>query len=381
MKNAAQPLQVGISAHLLAGESGYRSAGIHQYIHHLLSYLPEANCHVTAFLGSHSHWTGCDCAVRRSSWPTKHPLVRAAWEQLIQPRELRRAKVELAHGPAFVGPLFSRCPFVVTVHDLSFLRFPHLFRPANRLYLRVFSRASVRKARRIITVSSHAAEETIHLLGAPPERIEVVHHGVDARFRPLPEELTEEFRSRKGLPEEFLLFVGTLEPRKNSVRLIEAFARTSRGDTKLVLAGGRGWYDSEIASRVAELGLEKEVIMPGFVPEEELPVLYNAAAAFVYPSLYEGFGMPLLEGMACGTPTLTSNCSALPEVCGDAALVVDPYSVDSIAAGLQQLLDDDGLRHDLRQRGLAHAAGFTWGRMARETAAVYYQALGKEQPV
>ena len=379
MNNSARPLQVGISAHLLAGESGYRSAGIHQYIHHLLSYLPKANCNVTAFLGPHSQWTGGSCTVRRSNWPTVNPLVRAVWEQLIQPGALKRTRVEIAHGPAFVGPLFAQCPFVVTVHDLSFLRFPHLFRPANRLYLSVFGRASVRRAKRIIAVSSHAAEETSELLGACPEEIEVIHHGVDARFHPLPPATVEEYRSRRGLPEGFLLFVGTLEPRKNLVRLVEAFDRADRKGFKLVLAGGQGWYYSEIANRVAELGLENEVVMLGFVPEEELPMLYNAATAFVYPSIYEGFGMPLLESMACGTPTLTSDCSAMPEACGDAGLVVDPYNVDSIATGLQLLLDDEGLRQSLRQRGIAHAADFTWDRMAHETAAVYRQVLDRER--
>jgi glycosyltransferase involved in cell wall biosynthesis len=304
--------------------------------------------------------------------------VRIAWEQLVQPMVLRRIGADLAHGPVFVGPLMASCPFVVTLHDLSFIRFPRLFHAAKRLYLRMLTWASVRRARRVIAVSEHTAEEAQRLLHVDPSRVDVVYHGVDPRFHPRPAEEVAAFSARQGLPERFVLFLGTLEPRKNLVRLIEAFDQLEAEDVALVLAGGRGWYDEEIFACVERLALTDQVIFPGFVPRETLPLWYDAATVFAYPSLYEGFGMPVTEAQASGVPTLTSDRSSLPEAGGDAALLVDPYDVDAIAGGLYRLLTDGALREELRQRGLAHAARFTWQRTAVETAGVYRRALEGE---
>jgi glycosyltransferase involved in cell wall biosynthesis len=264
---------------------------------------------------------------------------------------------------------------VVTIHDLSFIRFPTLFRAANRLYLNVLTRLSARRAQRLIAVSIQTAQETMRLLGVPPERIDVVYHGVDPVFHPLPADEIVAFRQRRGLPEQYVLFVGTLEPRKNLVRLVEAFARTRESHVKLVLAGGKGWLYDELFDTVETLGLQEDVIFPGYVTSEELPLWYNAATVFCYPSVYEGFGFPVLEAQACGTPVLTSNISSLPEAAGDGALLVDPYDVDALAAGLHRLLHDESLRHQLQESGLAHAGRFSWMDTARETARVYRRAL------
>jgi glycosyltransferase involved in cell wall biosynthesis len=261
---------------------------------------------------------------------------------------------------------------------LSFIRFPHLFHPAKRLYLRALTRASVRRARRVITVSEHAAEEAQRLLDLNPGKIDVVYHGVDPRFHPRSAADVAAFREHQGLPERFVLFLGTLEPRKNLVRLIEAFHRLDAPDVALVLAGGRGWYEEEIFASVERLNLTERVIFPGYVPGEDLPLWYDAATVFAYPSLYEGFGMPVTEALASGVPTLTSDRSSLPEAAGDAALLVDPTDVDAIAQGLHRLLTDGTLRETLRQRGLSHAAQFTWQRMAAQTADVYRCALEGE---
>jgi glycosyltransferase involved in cell wall biosynthesis len=274
-----------------------------------------------------------------------------------------------------VGPLFAHCPVVVTIHDLSFIRFPTLFRAANRLYLSVLTRLSARRAQRLIAVSIQTAKETTRLLGVPPERIDVVYHGVDPVFHPLPADEIAAFRQRRGLPERYVLFVGTLEPRKNLVRLVEAFARIRENQVKLVLAGGKGWLYDELFETVETLDLQEDVIFPGYVTTEELPLLYNAATIFCYPSVYEGFGFPVLEAQACGTPVLTSNISSLPEAAGDGALLVDPYDVDALAAGLHRLLHDESLRHQLQESGLAHAGRFSWMDTARETARVYRRAL------
>ncbi len=368
---------VAINAHLISGRAGYRSAGVHQYIYHLLRHLgpDDDGLRYTILLGDGELPPDVALPTLQSRWPTGRASVRVAWEQLVQPWTLRRIEADLVHGPVFIAPFIAPCPAVVTIHDLSFIRFPALFRPANRLYLASMARLSARRARRLIAVSAHAAAETVQLLGVPPERIDVVYHGVDPVFRPLPDDEVAAFRQRQGAPERFVLFLGTLEPRKNLIRLLEAFARIYNAKIKLVLAGGKGWLYDELFARVENLGLEEAVIFPGYVDAKDLPLWYNAATVVAYPSLYEGFGLPVLEAQACGTPVLTSNVSSLPEAAGDAALKVDPYDVDALAEGLNRMLTDASLRRELRERGLAHARQFSWTRTAQETARVYRRAL------
>jgi len=243
----------------------------------------------------------------------------------------------------------------------------------------VLTRLSARRARRLIAVSAHAAAETTRLLDVLPERVDVVYHGVDPAFHPLPADAVAAFRQHQGVPEQFVLFVGTLEPRKNLLRLVEAFARIHENGSQvvLVLAGGKGWLYDDLFARVEALGLNGKVIFSGYVMNDELPFWYNAAIALAYPSVYEGFGLPVLEAQACGTPVLTSNVSSLPEAAGDAALMVDPYDVEALAVGLNRLLTDAPLRQELRERGLVHAEQFSWPNAARETARVYRRALAE----
>jgi glycosyltransferase involved in cell wall biosynthesis len=283
--------------------------------------------------------------------------------------------VDLLHGPAFAGPLIGLCPQVITVHDLSFLRYPEFFRPGNRLYLRAITGISCRRAAAVIAVSDFTAKETAALLRVRPERITTVYHGVAARFRPLPDADIAAFRERKGLPERFILFLGTLEPRKNLLRLVQAFSRLHDPTLHLVLAGAQGWFYEEIYAEVERLGLGTRVHFPGFVSAEEQPFWYNAARVFAYVSTYEGFGMPVLEALACGVPTVTTAAASLPEAGGDAALVVPPNDVLALADALHRAAVDDILRADMRRLGFDHAAGFSWSRTAAQTLAVYRQAL------
>jgi glycosyltransferase involved in cell wall biosynthesis len=374
--SAGRDLHVALNAHLLSGQDSYRSAGVHQYILYLLRHLgsAEEGVRLTGMLGAGTLEPATDLDLLRSHWDTSSPAKRVLWEQLVQPRVLHRIKADLVHGPVFVGPLLAPCPVVTTIHDLSFIRFPSMFRPANRLYLRIMTRLSARRARRLIAVSEHAASESGTLLGVAREKITVVYHGVDAAFRPLPADEVAAFRQRRGLPERFLLFVGTLEPRKNLTRLVRAFAQICEGRSKLALVGGKGWLYDALFAEVEELGVGDAVLFLGYVPRGELPLWYNAATVFAYPSLYEGFGMPVTEAQACGTPVLTSNTSSLPEAAGEAAVLVDPRDVEAIAAGLKRLLDDDALRKQLGEQGLTHARTFNWARTARETTQVYRQA-------
>jgi glycosyltransferase involved in cell wall biosynthesis len=370
---------VAINAHLLSGQAWYRSAGVHQYIYQLLRHLGQADGELryTVLLGEGILPPEVTLPTRRTRWKTSRAPIRIAWEQLVQPWALGQIKADLIHGPLLVAPVWAPCPAIVTIHDLSFIRFPHLFRTANRLYLKVMTRLSARRARRFIAVSAHTASESERLLGIPRERIDVVYHGVDPAFQPLPKEQVDAFRQRSRLPNRFVLSVGTLEPRKNHTRLVEAFARARDRETKLVLVGGRGWLYEDLFARVEALGLGDDVVFAGYVTNDDLPLWYNAAAVFAYPSLYEGFGMPVLEAQACGTPVLTSTQSSLPEAAGDGALMVDAYKVDAIAAGLRQILTDESLREALQERGLAHARGFTWAQTARETTRVYRHTIAE----
>jgi glycosyltransferase involved in cell wall biosynthesis len=374
---AAGGPHIALNAHLLSNQDSYRSAGVHQYIYHLLCHLGQTDegLHYTALLGEGHIPPDAKIATQRSRWSTGKPSARILWEQLIQPQVLRQLKADLLHAPVFVGPLFAPCPMVVTIHDLSFIRFPELFRATNRIYLTVMTRLSARRARRLIAVSAHAASESAELLGVPRDRIDVVYHGVDPRFRPLPDDTIAAFRQEQEVPEQFVLFVGTLEPRKNLSRLMEAFARVQDKQTMLVLVGGKGWLYNDLFAKVEDLGLENNVVFTGYVPNEDLPLWYNAATVLAYPSLYEGFGLPVLEAQACGTPVLTSNVSSLPEAAGDAGMLVDPYHVEAIAEGLNELLANQKQRRRLREQGLAHAQGYTWAHTARETAHVYRKAL------
>lgn len=370
---------IAINAHLLSGQSGYRSAGVHQYIYNLINHLGAdgEGFRYSALVGSGELPPNPAVTQIRSGLDTEQAFARILWEQLGQPAALRKIKADLVHGPVFVGPIVSPCPVVVTLHDLSFIRFPTLFRRGNRLYLTVMTRLSAQRASRIIAVSAFTAKEAAALLGVPRERIDVVHNGVNRTFRPLPTSEVESYRRRRGLPQRFILSVGTLEPRKNLVNLVQAFARIRDGSTPLVLAGGKGWFYEELFAEVERLSLNDEVVFPGYIPQEELPLLYNAAEVFAYPSIYEGFGLPVVEAQSCGTPVICSNSSSLPEAAGDAAVMVDTRSVEALADGLSRLVTDPSLRGQLHQHGVEHASQFSWRRSAVLTSQVYRTALSE----
>ncbi len=368
---------VALNALLLSPEAGYRNAGVSQYIQALLRALPVTSdgLQLTAFVGA-----GADCPfpgwqVRRSRLPGHRPPLRILWEQGLQPIALRQAGVDLVHAPVNVGPLVRTCPLVVTVHDLSFELYPETFRPAQRLYQSALTRWTARHAERVIAVSESTRADLVRRFGLPAERVTVVPNGVDDTFKPLPAADVEAFRREKGLPEHFALCVATLEPRKNIVRLLEAFARLPDAPP-LILCGGKGWYFDTIFATIERLGLAGRVHLPGYIPQAELPLWYNAADWFIYPSLYEGFGLPALQALACGTPAIVSQASSLPEVVGDAALLVDPLDVEAMTEVLAQALPDAGLAASLRQAGPQRARQFTWARTARETVAVYRAVLG-----
>jgi glycosyltransferase involved in cell wall biosynthesis len=253
------------------------------------------------------------------------------------------------------------------VHDLTFLVHPECFEPRLHRYLARVVPRSLRRAHHILADSHATQRDLTRLLGVPAERISVIYPGVDEQFCPLPASASAPVRRRLGLPDTFLLFVGTLEPRKNLVRLLEALHRLPNAPP-LVLAGRRGWLYDEVFAAVERLHLHERVCWLDFVEDTDLPALYNLAEAFIYPSLYEGFGLPVAEALACGTPVVTSRLASLPEVAGDAAILVDPFDSAAIAAGIQQALDAG---EHFRAAGPAQVSRFRWEAAAQSLLGRY----------
>jgi glycosyltransferase involved in cell wall biosynthesis len=376
--------RIAINAQLLTFAHSYRNAGTSAYIYHLLRCLPEVPGEHQYIICTNAPRAKLplDGAPRFQVWTsrlhTEQPRQRILWEQTSLPLMLARGHVDLVHGTLNVLPLARRVPGVVTIHDLSFLLFPERFLPGRRRYLSTFTRWSARGAARVMVSSQNTRRDVVRLLGVPEDRVRVVYLGVEDRFRlPLREETLARFRQDHGLPDQFFLYVGTLEPRKNLVRLLNAYHAARRlGVTwPLVLAGGKGWMYEEIFERARTLGLAGHVHFPGYVIDGDLPLWYNAASAFVYPSLYEGFGLPVAEAMASGCPVLTTRNSSLIEVAGEAAILVEGEDEPAMAEGLCRLAGDEVLRRDLRQRGLAQSAQFDWAHTATQVAGVYDEVL------
>ncbi len=379
-RSELQGLRIGINAHLLSSTAGYRRAGIHQYIAQVLRFLPALAAD-TEYLIYARHMATDQTLYRRgftimdTRWPTEQRLARIFWEQTAWPLDVTRQRLDLLHSMAFVTPLLNRVPEVLTIYDLSFFHFPQLFPTMQRAYLQSQTARSVRGARRLITISEASKMDICELFGVPPSRVDVVYPGVDPFYVPAPKEQIEQFRHREQLPEKMLLHVGTLQPRKNIPVLLHALAQLQKPEVLLVMAGGKGWMYDELFALVDELGLREQVRFAGYVPDEDLPLWYNAAAALVFPSMYEGFGMPVIEAMACGTPVIAARSSSIPEAGGGAALYFEPEDVDALTLHLAAILEDERLTDDLRGQGQVQAAQFTWPRAGRETADVYRKAL------
>jgi glycosyltransferase involved in cell wall biosynthesis len=371
-------MHIGINAHLLSSQSSYRSAGIHGYIHNLLSHLaatspPDWKLTVMAGQQTQTDYPGIE--MRRARWNTERPLSRILWEQMIQPLSL--TEFDLYHALAFVSPLLLTKPSVVTVYDLSFIHYPQVLTAARRLYLQLFTRLSCQRANRIIAISHSTARDLETTFGLPPGKIDVAACGYDTeRFKPLTISEITAFRQQHGLPERFWLFIGTLEPRKNLPTLLKAYAALPRHERlPLYLAGGRGWMVDEIDQTIEAFGLQDDVHFPGFVPAQDLALWYNSAEVFVYPSVFEGFGLPILEAMACGTPVILSDASSLPEVAGESGLQLDPYDLSQWTQALHRAFHDDKWREQTRNLGLQEAQRYHWKSTAQATIASYRRAL------
>jgi alpha-1,3-rhamnosyl/mannosyltransferase len=297
-------------------------------------------------------------------------LPRSPAEQVRWPLAARRWSLDLLHSPYTYKPYVMPCPSVVTIYDLIPLVFPEGFSAAQRLSFRLMISLALRTSAAITVISGATRDDLARYFGLRADRVYVTYLAADASFYPRPAAEVAIIRARYRLPEHYILYVGINKPHKNLPRLVEAYARI--GDAPpLVLAGREDPRYPEARVQAEALGLTKRVCFGGDIASADLPALYSGAMLFVFPSLYEGFGLPPLEAMACGAPVICSNTSSLPEVVGDATLTFDPHDVEAIAATMRRALDDAELRESLREGGLAQAAKFSWERTAQETLKAY----------
>ena len=305
------------------------------------------------------------------------PLIRIP---LTLSAELRKHPVDVLHVQ-FTAPPFAPCPLVVSIHDLSFEHLPETFNRRSRAQLRFTVRRSARKATRIVTLSEHVRRDIIATYGISPEFVTAIPIAAPTQFQPITDERElQRIRHTYGITQDYILSVGSIQPRKNLCRLISAYARlrSARPDSKLpqlVIVGKRAWLYDETFAAIDESGTGTSVIVTGYVPANDLPALYSGALCFVYPSYFEGFGLPPLEAMKCGAPVIAGNRTSLPEVVGDAGLLVDPFDVQAIGAAMAQLIDNPDFRFELRAKGLNRARMFDWRETARRTLEVYKEAV------
>jgi glycosyltransferase involved in cell wall biosynthesis len=320
--------------------------------------------------------------VHWSIFPDKSPARRLVWEQTIFPFILRREGIELLHSPHYTRPFFLSCASVVTFHDMTFFLYPQLHVRPKRIFFPLAMRMSARRAEALIAASENTRKDAIRLLGIPQDKIFTIPLGVSKEFRPIADPaLLEACRQKYRLPQEFILYVGAIEPRKNLPLLMKAYAMLRDRDENapvVVLVGRLGWMYDEVYQQIELLGLKDRVLFTGYIPNEDLPIVYNLARFFVYPSAYEGFGFPPLEAMACGTPVITTAISSMPEYIGEAGLLISPGDEQALLEAMDTLLHDEKLRIHLSEKGRKQAAGFSWNDTAQKTLEVYRRVGGRE---
>ncbi len=362
-------MRIGIDARLIA----YRAAGTSTYVESLIQALAGLNSeHTFVVLESRKAQRSIVPPTMRCAvlWtPPHHRLERNALSA-----ELARLRLDVLHSTDFIPPRGGARRHVISVHDLTFLHYPQYLTAESLRYYAGQIETAVTQADHILTISQSSKRDIMELLDVPEDKVTVHLLGVDPRFRPLPAEALAEWCVRLSLPEDYFLFVGTFEPRKNIIGLLDAYAllRTFVKDAPpLILAGSRGWMYDETLAHISKLGLNETVQLRENLPNEAFPALYGGAIALLMPSFYEGFGLPPLEAMACGTLPIVSNRSSLPEVVGDVGALVEPEDPTSIAAAMQRALDDNDWRAAQRAAGITRAAGFRWEDTARIALATY----------
>ena len=360
-----------------------RDYGIGTYVRNLLRHLSRLDSTTEYVLLCN----GEDCGALEALGENFRAVVDSSApysirEQISVPLDLRREGIDLFHAPHYVLPPLTPCRSIVTIHDCIHLRFPQYL--PNRLayaYARASLWIATHRSSRVLTVSEASKRDILKYFRVPAAKIDVIYNAIDERFGEAPDdEEVARVRERYQLNDPFVLYAGNIKPHKNLERLIEAFHELRKGDlehVKLLIIGDEISKYATLRRAVHHYQLHKHVRFFGFVPDKTLAVLYRLASVFVFPSLYEGFGLPPLEAMASGTPVITSNVSSLPEVVGDAALLIDPYDASAIAAAMRQVLTEPALREDLRRRGLQRVREFSWERSVRRVREIYGEVLAE----
>jgi len=364
-------MKIGICAEFI----GMKAGGTESYIVNILKALMEIDREneYTIYVPSRDALKGLHIPANFhiSSLGTNNPWVR---NLIVMPFKLMMKPVDILHVQNVV-PLGWRGKLVATIHDISFDIFPDTFPKAMRFRLSKLVRKSARKATIVLTGSENTKKDLINIYGVPSEKIDVAPYAHDEKYRFVDErEKVDEVKKKYGIPEKFILYVGAIQPRKNIDGLLKAceMLREKYGvERKLVIVGKEAWLYSDIIKSMKDVKHPEEIIYTGYVPDEELPLLFNAAELFVCPSFYEGFGLVVLEAMACGTPVITSNVSSLPEVIGDAGIMIDPHNCEELAQAMHRVLTEPGLKEEMRKKGLERSKGFSWRHTAKRTQEVY----------
>lgn len=362
-------MKVAIDVHSIGAQAGGNETFYRQLLHGLNE---DKSANTYTLFYTHAHAPSLVKVDERFKWVRipQNPVIRITF---ALPALLRELKPDVFHCQ-YILPPRVKCKTVVTIHDLAHERYPQFSPRMEGMRMRKLVPGSARRADHIITVSEYSANDLVSLYGVPRSKITVAYQAPSPRFKPGNKlDSQEELKAKYGISSPFLLYVGRLQARKNLIRLVEAFARvrTNHPDLKLVLVGKSDLHHEQLLAKVDELAVREAVLFPGYIASDDLPVFYKAAEIFVFPSVFEGFGLPVMESMASGLPTITSRGSCLEEIAGDGALLVDPLSVESIADAITHLLENPEFRSALVERGLRRSADFSTGAFAAKVLDVY----------
>jgi glycosyltransferase involved in cell wall biosynthesis len=311
-------------------------------------------------------------------WMIRFRPSRILWENLILPEVIKKRKIDLLHAAGFTLPGRISCKSVITIFDMTFFTMPQLHLASKVAYFQKMIPVALKKADKIIAISKQTKNDIINIFGVAQDKIRVIYIGAGKEFRVISDkDAVEGIKQKYGLPKKYILFVGTIEPRKNIKGLIHAYEVLKKKgyEHKLVIVGKRGWHYSDIFEAVRRLKLNSDIIFTDYVLGQDLPFIYNGASIFVYPSFYEGFGIPVLEAMSCGIPVVTSGVSSLPEIAGEAALLINPMDIEGISISIDKILRDSHLANALVKKGLDRASLFSIEKLIAETVQVYKEVL------
>jgi glycosyltransferase involved in cell wall biosynthesis len=372
-------MKIGIDVHSIGSGTG----GNETYYRSLIRALPKVDCTNQYLLYSTTLGFTALNGFGAPNFRVRHVRPASPYARIpfALPAQIKRDRVDVFHAQ-FILPPFVKCRTVVSILDIAYEHFPDSFPAYQRAWSKILIPSSAHRADHIVTLSEHSKSDIIRTYGIPEKKVSVTYLGAGDEYVLGDKiEAKNEIARKYGIAGDFVLYLGRLQSRKNLVRLVDAYARVRLAGFrhKLVLAGKQDFLSQPVISRIKQLRLEKEILLPGYIPAEDVPGFYNAAEIFLYPSLYEGFGLPVIEAMACGLPVITSYGSSLEEVAGDAALLVDPLDEISIAHALQRLLEDHQLRDRLSRDGLKRSAQFRYENTARQTLTIYENVIGAEK--